>query len=192
MRIKHSLGSTLKTSTFLFFSLIFFLSGCAFYTVDVSRDDELWGGYSFQEEYIVDKDLFIIIPTLSTKKVLVPESSYHGRLLGRHYMAPNSISEYLKDPVQSSVYRNGGSEYKIDVVGVVKKGTILKTTKLEKRKAWTFYYGNTNDIFPYAEIITGDHTGTTVELTDVSVYRLNPKYDVYVYDPEEGLIRKKE
>ncbi len=175
-------------------ALSLFSSGCAWYSVNIPEKDKLWGGYQYGQEYIVKRDLFLIRPhplLMPTKIALVPDNSYKGRQLGRFYAAPNSIEAYEKDPDTGARHKEDGFEMKVHVIGVVKAGTILKVNEIKKTKAWTFYYGKTIDLTPYAKILNGPYEGKTVDITDLSIYYRVTEDQVFRHKPEEELLEKR-
>jgi len=169
-----------------FFAMI----GVSFST-NVTEDKELWGGYNPDNQYVLDRSVFIIKADkyAGGHLVLVPEESFK-RCLGRHWSAPDTIDEYRDDPVQASIKQYDGFEMKIDVIGIIERGTILELHKLEKNTEWSLWYGGTTTIKPFAKVKDGTFQGELVDLTDVSIYyRANGQDGPFIYKPEQGVIR---
>jgi hypothetical protein len=169
---------------------------CVWYTFDKTNDEDFWGAYLPDTKYSLMRDVFIIKPSIqgmpSSNKILIPESNYKGRVLGRHFMAPNSIVDYLKNPKENSkhIINYGGKthEHEIDVIGVVKAGTKLEVVKIEVEKGFNFMVGTFQNVTPFAKVLTGPYKGEIVDITDISVYYKNMD-DIHVYRPERALIR---
>ena len=87
----------------------------------------------------------------SGRLVLVPEASLK-RGLGRHQSSPDSIAAYEADPESAVVKDLGRSKMKLDVVGIVRKGTLLRTIRLDRHKGWSWWFGNVGTLTPWAEI----------------------------------------
>ncbi len=177
--------------TLLLLSLSVSINGCISFSRDVSHSDSLWGGYNHQKEYKLLRDVFLMrVNTgllMSKKLVLVPEGSLN-RGLGRHNSSPDSIAEYKKTPKESSVIKGTNYQYSLDVVGIIPVGTRFKCTKLKFRSGWTFMTGSVKDLTPWAKILDGPFAGTSVDITDVSIYYRENKGDVFKYKPEEGVV----
>lgn len=166
------------------------ITGISF-TSDVTDNKNLWGGYDVDSKYTLDRPVFIIKTDQITggRLVLVPEESF-SRCLGRFWSAPDSIDEYRADPVQAAIKQYDGFEVKIDVVGVLEMGTNLELHKLEKKSAWSLWFGRTTTIKPLAKVIDGPFQGKIVDLSDVSIYyRGKEREKPFLYKPEKGVIR---
>jgi len=161
------------------------------FTTDVTDSKAFWGGYSLNEDYILDRSVFVIKADKYTggHLVLVPEESFK-RCLGRHYSAPDSIDEYRANPDEATIKKYDNFEMKLDVVGVVEKGEMLKLHKLEKNTGWSLWFGGGTSLKPFAQIMSGPFQGEVVDLTDVSIYYREGNDDgPFLYKPEPGVIR---
>lgn len=161
------------------------------FTTDATADKALWGGYNLDEEYVLDRPIFI----LKTNKLngghlaLVPEGFFKG-CSRRKYAAPNSIKEYRSNPEQGSIKIYNYSKVKINVVGVLEKGEKLKLHKLDKLTGWSLWAGGATTLKPFAKILSGPYQGKIVDIADVSIsYRVSKEDGPYLYKPEQGIIR---
>jgi hypothetical protein len=169
------------------------ISGCVSRTSDVTRDDSLWGGYHRQKEYVLLRDVFAVrvdggMPS-SKKLALVPEASLK-RGLGRHYMSPNSIEEYKKNPKEATTILLKNSQVTMDVAGILPVGTRLKLTELQLRSGWAMMVGSFKDLTPWAVVMDGSFAGASVDITDISIYYRNSSTDPFMYRPEAGVISR--
>jgi len=119
--------------------------------------------------------------------VLVPEASL-DRHCGRHESSPKTIAAYKKNPRTASIVKSGDYEYPIVVVGIVRKGTRLRTSRLDKHTGLSWFYGHVETLTPYAEILDGQYTGEKVDITDISYYYQKDDKGIFMYKPEEGVI----
>ena len=111
------------------------------------------------------------------------------RGLGRHNSSPNTIEEYEADPEKAGVKDFTDFKMKLDVVGIVRKGTRLRTIRLDKHKGWSWWFGNVETLTPWAEILDGEYSGKIVNITDISIYyRQSSGKGIFLYRPEEGII----
>jgi hypothetical protein len=159
------------------------------YETEVTEDADLWGEYTLGKEYVLERPVFLIESTDSYggKEILIPEESYK-RCLGRHAMAPNSIAEYRKDPVNASVRKFDSYEVKVDVIGIAEKGTRISPSRLVKSKGWSLWFGSTESLRPYAIILDGQFKGKEVGIMDISIYYRNND-GPFLYRPETGVVR---
>ena len=103
---------------FLFLIIIWVVLLIGFsYETDVTDNSTLWGEYNLGKEYVLERPVFLIKSTDSYggKIILIPEQSFK-RCLGRHAIAPKSISEYRKDPINASIRKFKSHEVKVDAM----------------------------------------------------------------------------
>ena len=159
--IRHSLVNI--SLAFLFFCL----GGCASFSKDISYRKECWGGYEYNQEYVLLKDVFLL--TDDTKKFfLVPDSSVL-RSCGIK-SAPKSIKEYRNNPNQiGKVFEDEWKDTTGNkAIGVVDAGTRIKCVRLEKISGISIWWGYENYLDVYGEIIDGPFADFEVNLQDVS------------------------
>jgi hypothetical protein len=171
--------------------LILLLCGCLNFKRDVTHNKQFLGGYELDKEYRITRDLFLEWSNsgLSGKRlILIPEESYKGRSIGRHESAPYSIDAFLKDPINSTLVIFTNFNYTLPVVGIVKNGTIIKLSRLERNYGLNLFYLTHDDITPFAIILDGKFVGKEVDITDISIYYREEEKGTFVYLPEEGLI----
>jgi hypothetical protein len=169
-----------------------FITGGIHYTSDVSGNEGLWGGYQYQKNYKLLRDVFLKRSSQGMapwgRLVLVPEASLKGHP-GRHESSPESIAVYEANPQAAVVRDLGDFKYKIDVVGIVRRGTRLRTIRLDKHKGFSWFFGYVEDLTPYAEILDGEYAGKVVDITDISIYYRKKRGEgIFMYRPEEGVI----
>jgi hypothetical protein len=60
-----------------------------------------------------------------------------------------------------------------------------------KFKQWTWFFGTTNWVMPYGEILDGSHTNVLVDMTDLSIRKkVKPETEeVAIYDPNLHLLK---
>jgi hypothetical protein len=160
---------------------------------DVSDSPYYWGGYDHTKTYVLENDVFIMKED-HHGLVLVPPGSFtkSGRRLGRHYSAPYSIEEFKANPEAAATkslqnFGQNGS-YKINVAGILSKGTKLQLTKLTLKKGFSPFYGFVSSLKPIATILDGPYKNTEVDITDVSIYYRSSREKLSKYTPEQYLI----
>lgn len=146
-----------------------------------------WGKYQ-AGEYELSQPVFIIHD--DGKDYLVPESK-NTRCLGRHKLAPESIAEFNTNPAKASRIQIGKIEINVNVKGVLEKGTLLRIKKIEKYSGFSLWAGYTEIIRPYGEILDGPFKGHVVNITDISIYYRDTDNNPFVYEPEQGIIHKR-
>jgi len=156
-------------------------------TKDVSSRSDLWGGYQYQKQYILENDVFLTFVDsgmADNRLALVPEEQFRGRR--GLYSAPKSIDEYKADPITATTRGLGSYSYTIDVRGIVKEGTKLEIHKLERHRGFSTFSGYFVVLTPYAIILDGDFSGEVVDIKDISI-----SYEddgLYKYKPNSLLI----
>jgi hypothetical protein len=179
-----------KVITILVLAMNILVAGCD-YTSNVSSKPELWGEYKYQRNYVLLRDIFLQRSSQGMaphgRYVLVPEASL-DRGCGRHESSPNTIAEYEKNPRAASIVKSGDNEYPIDVVGIVRKGTRLRTSRLDKHTGISWFYGHVETLTPYAEILDGQFAGKEVDITDISYFYQKDDKGIFMYKPEDGVI----
>lgn len=160
---------------------------------DVSDSPYYWGGYDHTKTYVLENDVFIL-NSVNHGLVLCPPSSFtkSGRRLGRLCSAPYSIEAFKADPGAASTKSLQGfglnGSYKINVAGVLSKGTKLQLTKLTLKKGFSLFYGFVTVLKPIATVLDGPYKNTEVDITDVSIYYRSSREKLSKYAPEQYLI----
>ena len=124
----------------------FLLSSCFSLKTDVSEETKLWGEFIPNGNYELVRDVFLVRPdnhifdykdgrskvieNSSDRLALTPEGSLCQN--AGFYSAPNTILEYENDPEESVKKDYDLFISFIDVVGVVRKGTKIRCSRLEK------------------------------------------------------------
>lgn len=160
-------------------------------TIDVSSDEKLWGGYTYQKDYILNQDVFLMYHgggMAGDRFVIASEGDFVGENKARLISTPDSIESYQNNP--AATQRQMMTHHEIypymDVRGIIKRGTKMQTYKLEKHLGYSIFFGHVKELTPYAKIINGEFAGTIVTIENVSVpYEEN---DIFKYRPEELLI----
>ncbi len=170
------------------FILIFFAFGClkkveigfGGYSIktELSQDDSHWGGYKYNQEYVLQEDVFL------QNYALVPQAS--SRFKSPYYIVPKSPESY-----ESSNQQKIFSEYNIQ--GIVRKGTTVITTKLIKDYTCSLFFGCGDTYLIYGRILDGDFAGTPIEdFKGVSVFQSGRLVDIKSFSPQIELIKTKE
>ena len=77
---------------------------------------------------------------------------------------------------------------KINVIGIVAKGTKIKAIKLVKQTGWMIGFGSSEKLAVYGEILSGPYADKIVNMRDISIYYRKPWIKLYVNKPEKGII----
>jgi hypothetical protein len=165
---------------------ILLLLGIGFYSNETDNP-VYWGKYQ-AVEYALSQPVFIIHD--NGKDYLVPESK-NTRCLGRHKLAPKSIAEFNSNPAKASKIQIGTTAINVNVKGVLDKGTLLRIKKIEKYTGFSLWSGYAEIIKPYGEILDGPFKGYMVNITDISIYYRDTDNSPFVYEPEQGIIHKR-
>ncbi len=121
------------------------------YEKDVTKHKKLWGGYKYQQEYILLMDVFLYDGLL-----LVPLTDKRCLGLGDHG-APASVQQYEE-------YINKHGRWP-NIIGIVSSGTKIKCVELREHGSmwWDSSY-----FLVLAEIMDGPYEGRMVEISDIS------------------------
>jgi|OpeIllAssembly_1097287.scaffolds.fasta_scaffold964903_1 hypothetical protein len=191
--MKSLLIKVISAIVIVFVALVIYIfaRGGIDYTSNVSNNADLWGEYKYQRNYVLLRDVFIQKSSQGMaphgRFVLVPEASF-GRHCGRHESSPKTIAEYEKNPRAAAIVKSGEYEFPIDVVGIVRKGTRLRTSRLDKHTGFSWFYGHVETLTPCAEILDGQYAGKKVDITDISYYYQKDGKGIFMYKPEDGVI----
>lgn len=155
------------------------LSGCLpgplfVVTRDISHLRERWGGYRYLGLYTLNIDVFWSVDEEAiapSKSVLVPPREATQGKCDLLYSAPFSISEYYEEIDKWP-----------DVQGIVAAGTRIQCIKLinyipVEIVDWS------GIIYMHARILDGPYSGKEVEISDLSIRRLDPISNQYSLRP---------
>ncbi len=201
--MKLSKQSILKYFLSLF--LILSVSSCVSFDFksDVSDQKLLWGGFIKNAEYELKRDVFLIKPDnnvliekdgnrisgdLSERLALTPEDNFH--LDAGLYSAPDTIKSYEKNPIES-VKKDYDSFVSVtDVVGIVRKGTIVQFSRVEKTAGYSWWWGFVSGITYYAKITNGSYSGSEVNIEDLSIMSKPSLSEKYITkEPNPSLLK---
>ena len=140
---------------------------------DVSDNTVAWSPLEKDIIYQVNIDVFLMevgcCGNEPIRNALVPSRADKR---GGYYSSPNSISEYLADPVNASRRKSEyGGYHQMKVLGIVKAGTELKPHKIIRNSGYSWWGGGYSSDYKYAKILTGEFTGNIVDIQDVPIYR---------------------
>jgi len=160
-------------------------------TRDVSLSNDLWGGYEYHKEYILERDVFLIFVTsgmAGDRLALAPEGAFQGTSYGKLFAVPDTIKAYESDPKSAIINRIGSDMYVDGIQGVVRKGTRFQTHRLEKHYGYNMFYGYANGLTPYVKILDGEFAGSIATIEDISIFY--EEDGIFKYRPEELLISR--
>jgi hypothetical protein len=166
------------------------IGGCVGFSRNVSHVTEWWGGYEYNKEYVLLRDVFLL--TDNTKKYfLVPEHSMPR--FGGIKVAPESIKEYNSNPnkVGYSFEQYWKDTSGSKVIGVVDAGTKIKCILLEKYSGFSIWFGFGGGLDIYGQIINGPFSNHKVDMRDVSIYFYyspDRKDDPILFKPDPNLL----
>jgi hypothetical protein len=190
---KYSLAKKL-----LIICTIFPISGCfPILKYSIKEDHKLWGGYKPQSNYILVRDVFLTRPDGSTifykdtgkeiikgktdRLALAPERSFYR--VGGLYAAPYTIADFEKNPDEAIKKDYDTFITTIDVVGIVRSGTIIRTEKIERVFGASWWWRI------YAVIKTGPFAGKEVDIQDLSESTEERYKDYLLGKPDERLLK---
>jgi len=102
----------------------------------------------------------------SKRLALTPENDFYQK--AGLYMAPPMIESYEKNPQESIKYDYGSFVSVVDVVGIVRKGTLIKCCRIEKQSGYSWWYGSISGVSYRASISNGPYSGKEVNIEDLS------------------------
>jgi hypothetical protein len=183
-------------SLYLGLIILTLVTGCnRVSTEEVAANSPLWGGYSQGSIYELKQDVFLIKLEDETKGMryaLSPEGSFNHP--DRFYTVPKSIDVFKREGgklSESDLVTGRAYAHPTTTLAVVTAGTRIKCTSLVKFKQWTWFFGKTNWVMPYGEILDGSHTNVLVDMTDLSIRKkVKPETEeVAIYDPNLHLLK---
>ena len=180
----------------------FLLTSCFCIPIEIHENSRLWGEFIPKGEYELMRDVFLIRPynkiyiykdargkvikRSSDLLALTPENSFYQNA---GYSAPNTIQEYEQNP-EESVKKD--YEYfisVIDVVGIVRKGTKIRCSLLEKDYCYSLWFGPQGILSYYAQIIDGPYSGSEVDVNDLGVTIYPIKSSDIISRPDPRLLK---
>ena len=129
--------------------------------LDEPADSKLWGGYAKGQEFTLRHDCFLAKVsdgTAGTRFALLPPGEFWD---------PSQIHS---SPKNADAWRQAGTSEHPHVVGVVPSGTVVKSIRLRTDRGWHWFVGAYDNATVFASICDGEHAGTEVDMTDMSVY----------------------
>ena len=164
------LSFTMKAIKLFIIIAILFLCGCINSKHDVSKDQKSWFPYSTENVYVIREEMFLIMVDSGLEPerlTLVPPSDPNRR--SGFYSSPKSIQEYIENP-NKACQSNLGEEFRIKVIGTVKRGTEFVPAKITRNSGWNIWFGDHTHDTRYGKITIGKYKGTIVDIEDVSWY----------------------
>jgi len=184
----------INTRAFILLLIILIsITGCAGCSTsrNVSANKEWWGGYNNNQEYVLQKSVFLLMN--DTKNYFIVPDKSVPRSAGI-MSAPDSIAEYLKN--SDEVTRKFEAEWRgysdTKVVGVIYEGTRIKTHRLEKMYGLSFWWGFESGLDIYGKILDGKFAGHEVNMQDVSTFLCcgsGCDDDPILYKPDQRLLK---
>lgn len=170
---------------FILHHLTLSLGGYSFKT-ELSSNNPHWGGYKYNQEYILREDVFLQKngKTLS----LVPGAS--SKFISPYYLLYNlSIKDYKKG--ENDIILNDGFE-KIIMLGIIRNGTTIVTTKLIEDYIFSLFFGGGTTYEVYGRIVDGEFAGTKInDFKGVSIFQPGRLVDIKSFSPNEELLKIK-
>ena len=163
------------------------LAGCvSIGTYDTKGMGKSWGGFKPQGDYVLVGDVFLMRPggnklidhrtgrnlmedRTSDGEALVPASSA-GRAGGR-YLSPQTIRGYEEHPSESAKKEGIAFTTVLDVVGIVRAGTRIRTTRIENQLGFSLWHGGFYHSKTVCALIkTGPFNGHEVDIEDLGSF----------------------
>ena len=171
--------------------IILDIQGCVSFTRDVSHHKEWWGGYVYEQEYVLLKDVFLLTDN-TEKYFLVPDKSVF-RYAGIK-SAPESVEDYRNSPkkIEQAFEDEWKDTIGNKILGIVDAGTRIKCVRLEKLNGFSIWWGFENGIEIYGKIIDGPFTNFEVNMQDVSTFNCCGRdcdNDPILFKPDSRLLK---
>ena len=147
---------------------VILLSGCVNLSIDSTNDKDMWKPFDRDAVYYLKSDLFLLRVSSGkepARLALVPPST-QDRGSG-FYSSPTSINSYLKDPVEASKIKTDNGFFKINIVGIVRKNTMLKPSMIKNNIGWNLWFGKDNYATRYFTILEGQFANKQVDIEDL-------------------------
>lgn len=149
---------------------------------DVSNKQELWGGYTKGERYVLLHDVFLQEEEFPTKLrkyagpyvAVAPDELVRDNFI-RLYSVPDSMREYFNEREQWP-----------EVIGIIEAGTQIECTKLVGYGSLTVPMTH----YIFGTILDGPFRSTFVDIHDISYWRSKSKDDPIVPYPNYNLIQR--
>lgn len=149
------------------------------YEKDVSNRQDLWGGYTKGQRYILLHDVFLRKEDLGFKYRIYAGVPLQELVRGNCfllYCAPETIEAYAESPDRWPL-----------IIGIIKSGTEIECTKV---LGWgTLMWPMSHAV--YATIIDGPYAGKLIDISDLSCTRDDCKGN-YVSYPNPRLLKETE
>lgn len=146
------------------------LSSCINFRHDITDNKKAWYPYEIGKEYLLREDVFLMKVDSGMEPerlALVPVSDSHRG--SGFYSSPKSVEEYEENPIKASRrYFPDGDYYEIDVVGIVRAGTIFSPSRIMQNAGLDLWFGNHTFNTKYGRIKSGPFTGKEVDILDIS------------------------
>ena len=136
--------------------------GCVNIRVNRTGSDSLWKPFSRGSRYVLCENVFLM--RLDGNGVALVPSRQSRRANGDcyegsgYYSAPESVEAY-----QATVLSTNW----VDVAGVVKAGTLLEPTRLDRYYQFSLWYGFQRATLRYAIILSGEFNGMVADVEDL-------------------------
>lgn len=176
--------------------------GCAKFTHSVSpRRISEWGAYAPQGEYQLITDVFLVRggSDFTIDNDTGKEHRYQSRRLaltpskqpcrpGRLYSSPDTIEAYEADP--NTAVRHYHELYIgiDDVVGIVRKGTVIRCVRLKRSVGGSPLTGYGTWHTLYAENLSGEFCGSIADIEDLGNYVKDAAAGVYERYPDPTIL----